>query len=320
MNNKTALIFTVLLVFSSVSIFAQSNSSNPFYKGTDSSSAVKTVPQKNNSFIEKISLIQKDINRNISEAITDYRKSKNPNLLFYIAGFALIYGLVHAMTPGHGKNIILAWILASEKTFLKVLFTSIAGMFFHVFNSLIMVYVIWYFIKGKISVQSPLFIKYFSYGACIVLCIIAVKSIIDLFKSSHPHSRRESDFNRGDSHSHSHNHSHNLEKIKNTTPVKECLLIALGIGMVPCPVAAILTVFMISGKLYAESILTALFFTAGMTLTLVVYTSIVWILRSFITGLKNRHLIRIRDFVLPAAGSLLLIFSGFVIIAPYISF
>jgi len=299
---KILLSIAVLLIFSSINIYAQTNSSNPFYKGTESSIVSKSVPSKNNSFIEKTSAVQKNINKKISGIITDYKKDRKGSLLLYIAGFSLIYGLIHALAPGHGKNIILAWILASEKTFLKVLFTSIAGMFFHVFNSFVMVYVIWYFIKGKISVQSPLFIKYFSYGACIVLFIIAVKSIIDLIKSI----------------DHSHGHSHDLEKIKSTTSFKECLLIALGIGMVPCPVAAILTVFMISGKLYAESILTALFFTAGMTLTLVVYTSSVWLLRSFITGLKNKHLIKIRDFVLPAAGSLLLMFSGFIIIAPYI--
>jgi len=96
-------------------------------------------------------------------------------------------------------------------------------------------------------------------------------------------------------------------------------MIALGIGIVPCPVAAILTVFMISGELFAESLLTAAFFSAGMTLTLVSYTAALWFLRSFITGLKNRHLIKIRDLLLPAAGSILLMFSGFIIIAPYLS-
>ncbi len=82
------------------------------------------------------------------------------------------------MTPGHGKNIILAWILTSERTFIKVLITSITGMLFHVFNSVIMVYLIWYFIKGKISVQSPVFIKYFSFAACIILFIYVIKKLI----------------------------------------------------------------------------------------------------------------------------------------------
>ncbi len=96
-------------------------------------------------------------------------------------------------------------------------------------------------------------------------------------------------------------------------------MIALGIGMVPCPVAAILTVFMISGNMFAESLFTAFFFFIGMTLTLVIYTSFVWLMRSFITGMKNRHLVKIRDFGLPAAGSILLMFSGFIIISPYLT-
>ena len=312
---KKYLFSTVLLLLFIIftePLFSQTDSSNPFYKGTENSSVSKSMRGKPGSFIEKISVIQKTINSRISTVITDYRTDKNMHLLLYIAGFAFIYGLIHAMTPGHGKNIILAWIMTSEKTFIKVLLTAVTGMFLHVFNSVVMVYLIWYIIKGKISVQSPLFIKYFSFAAFIILFIISFRSIYEIFTSRHNAGHENEDKTE-------HKSSHDLEKIKSSTTLKECFLIALGIGIVPCPVAAILTVFMISGELFAESFLTAAFFSAGMTLTLVSYTAAVWVLRSFISGLKNRHLIKIRDLILPAAGSILLMFSGFIIIAPYLS-
>ncbi len=341
MRKKIILSVLALLLILGGYGFSQTGSSNPFFNGTENSSASGKVPVKNNNFIEKITQLQKQVNTNISDVITDYRTDKNLNLLFYIAGFAFIYGFIHAMTPGHGKNIILAWMLTSERTYIKVLLTSITGMFFHVFNSIIMVYLIWYIIKGKISIQSPVFIKYFSVAACVILCAMALKSLFDLFHSPHKHDseaeqvKRHCEINNPDftdeketdpdehqkitSGKHHHGHSHNLEKISSTTSFKECLMIALGIGMVPCPVAAILTVFMISGKLFAESILTAVFFYAGMTLTLLIHTTVVWLLRSFISGLKNRHLVKIRDYGLPAAGSILLMLSGFLIISPYIN-
>ena len=156
---KQYLFSTVLLLLFIIftePLFSQADSSNPFYKGTENSSVSKSISVKPNSFIEKISVIQKTINRRISTVITDYRTEKNLHLLIYIAGFAFIYGLIHAMTPGHGKNIILAWIMTSEKTFIKVLLTAVTGMFFHVFNSVVMVYLIWYLIKGKISVPVHL--------------------------------------------------------------------------------------------------------------------------------------------------------------------
>ena len=229
------------------------------------------------------------------------------------------------MIPGHGKNIILAWILTSERTFIKVLLTAVTGMIFHVFNSVIMVYLIWYLIKGKLSVQSPLFIKYFSFAACLILFSMSCKSLYDLFRQHHKDSHQlkssscSSEEEQGKQSDSSRHHSHNLEKITKETSLKECLIISLGIGMVPCPVAAILTVFMISGSLFTESLMTAAFFCAGMTLTLVIYTAAVWLLRSFIAGVKNRHLVRVRDYVLPAAGSILLMFSGFILISPYIN-
>ncbi|MDX9800058.1 MAG: hypothetical protein RBT69_01835, partial [Spirochaetia bacterium] len=203
--------------------------------------------------------------------------------------------------PGHGKSIILGWILASQRTFIKVLFTSVLGMLLHVFNSVIMVYVIWYFIKGKISVQSPLFIKYFSFAACGVLILLGLREIKNIITRHH------------------NAHSHELDSINSATSIKECLMISAGIGIVPCPVAAILTVFMISARLYAESFLTALFFASGMTLTLIIYTSIIWLLRSYITGIRNIHFKKAGEILLPITGSFLLMMSGLFIILPYVN-
>ena len=320
----TAAVF--LYFFISAPLFCQAGSSNPFFKGTENSSVSGKVPVKNSSFIEKITGIQKQLNNKTAAVITDYRENRNIDLLLLIAGFSFIYGVIHAMTPGHGKNVILAWILTSERTFIKVLLTAVTGMIFHVFNSVIMVYLIWYLIKGKLSVQSPLFIKYFSFAACLILFIISFKSLYDIFRKQHKNSREQNsspgsiDKGPGQKTDSRLNHTHNLEKITTDTSYKECLMISLGIGMVPCPVAAILTVFMISGNLFTESLLTAVFFCGGMASTLVIYTAAVWLLRSFISGVKNRHLVRIRDYVLPAAGSILLMFSGFIIISPYIKF
>ena len=298
---KKIRLFTLFFLFViCTGLYSQSGNSNPFYKG---SGEKEITASRTGGLIGCVSSLQKNINNRISEIINNYKKEKENTLLLYIAGFAFLYGFIHAMTPGHGKNIILGWILSSERTFIKVLLTSVTGMFFHVFNSVIMIYIILYFIKDRISVQSPVFIKYFSFAAFILILIIALKGITDLFRKKD-----------------SHIHMNNLEKINSSTSLKECIVISAGIGLVPCPVAAILTVFMISGKLYAESILTASFFFSGMALTLIIYSSAVWALRSSITSIKNNRLKKIRDIFLPLSGSVLLILSGFFIILPYISF
>ncbi len=303
MTNRIIFLCIIISLFIPGSIlYSQANSSNPFYSGTKQNQLTKKIPAENNGFIQKISAIQKNINKKTSDIINSYRDNKSGNLLLYIAGISLIYGFIHAMTPGHGKSIILGWILASQRTFTKVLFTSVFGMLLHVFNSVIMVYVIWYFIKGKISVQSPLFIKYFSFAACAVLIILGLGEMKNILTRHH------------------NSHSHELESINSTTSVKECLMISAGIGIVPCPVASILTVFMISAGLYAESLLTALFFASGMTLTLIIYTSIIWTLRSYITGIKNIHFKKAGEILLPVTGSFLLIMSGIFIILPYVNF
>ncbi|MDX9800313.1 MAG: hypothetical protein RBT69_03125, partial [Spirochaetia bacterium] len=149
MTNRIVFLSIILFILTLGSnLYSQANSANPFYSGTKQNQISKNMPAKNNSFIQYITEVQKNINRKTSDIINNYRQNKSGNLLLYIAGISFIYGFIHAMTPGHGKSIILGWILASQRTFIKVLFTSVLGMLLHVFNSVIMVFVIWYFMKG----------------------------------------------------------------------------------------------------------------------------------------------------------------------------
>ena len=109
--------------------------------------------------------------------VSNYRSEKNSDLLLYMWLIAMAYGFFHAMMPGHGKNIILGWILTTQKRFYKVALTAALGMVMHVFAAVVMVYTIWFLIGGRISTQSAELTKYLSFFAFAVLLYIALKQL-----------------------------------------------------------------------------------------------------------------------------------------------
>lgn len=285
---------------------------NPFMKGNKPSNVNPAAQQisgnmfgdAGSKFYKELITFQRNFNHKITSSLANYRKDKNPDILFYIWGIAVIYGFVHALMPGHGKNIILGWIMASQRRLYKVLATAIAGMIMHVFSSIVVVYTIWLLIGGRISSQSSEFAKYISYIAFAIISWLALKQLYQaIVKRKKGH----------------HHHGKQLDSIQDETSWKECMITAFGIGLVPCPVSTVLIVFMVSQGLHVEGLLTGLAFAIGMGVALLLFSTVVWTLRHLLQSRNNNNLMfRILDFGLQVTGSILMFFSGWILITPYI--
>lgn len=316
-----ALKVQFILVFSFLVMgpFAlQANTPNPFFSNQESTAAkqnkAKAAEKRdsllNNRFTSGIYLkliqFQRSSNQKISEIITNYRDQKSSDLLWYVLIIALSYGFFHAMMPGHGKNIILGWILSSQKRFKKVVFTSTLAMILHVFSAVVIVYAVWFLIGGRISTQTTQLTRYLSFFACAILLYLAVNQIIEAFWRG----RRR--------HSHFHDHQHQLESIQNQTTWKECVFTATSIGLIPCPVSSILMVFMISQGFHYEGILTGLFFAIGMAGTMLIFSSLAWYTRSLLLNRQNMVFVRVVEYGLPVLGSSLMIFAALILVLPHL--
>lgn len=313
MNLKVlSWISLLLLLIPPTGLYAETP--NPFFSGTkestknhkasiNSSSAEK--PNRsgiNNRFYIKLVQFQRVFNKKITTTISSYKDHKNIDLLFYVWLIAMGYGFFHAMMPGHGKNIILGWILTSPRRFRKVVITASLAMMMHVFTAVVMVYSIWLLIGGRISTQSSELSKYFSFFAFAILLYVAISQLIAAYRS------------RKESHSH---HDHQLTAIDSQTSWRECVVTASTIGLIPCPVSTILIVFMISQGLHLEGLLTGLFFAVGMAGTLLIFSTLAWGMRSIIIRNKDHWFSRFFEIALPITGSFLMIAAGLVLITPY---
>jgi len=157
---------------------------------------------------------------------------------FIVLGISFIYGIVHALGPGHGKVLISAYFISQKRTYSKAFKIGYMISIIHAISALSITLVIYYFLHLVLS-QSfhdvSLLLTKISGGLIVMIALY-------LFFEHHndsPHDAPKNDIS-----------------------------LALSAGIVPCPgVMSILLFSIILGKLYV-GILAAIAMSIGMGFTI----------------------------------------------------
>src|SRR3546814_4386516 len=56
--------------------------------------------------------LQRDVNRAITSQLTSIRRGEGPLALWLGLGIAFLYGVAHALGPGHGKAVVASYFLS----------------------------------------------------------------------------------------------------------------------------------------------------------------------------------------------------------------
>ena len=127
---KKAIIIILCLITAILFSFTCANA-NPFVSGNkqsykeDSASKNSNLSSfsfrflRDNSLYRSLVAFQRSFNNQITSTISNYRNQKDLDLLLYVCLIAIGYGFIHALMPGHGKNIILAGSFPQEENIKK---------------------------------------------------------------------------------------------------------------------------------------------------------------------------------------------------------
>ena len=190
------------------------------------------------------------------------------SLLIAISG-AFVWGAMHAMSPGHGKTIVGAYLAGSRATAQHALFLGLTATITHTTGV---------FALGLVTLFASEFIlpeqlyPWLSFLSGVMVVTIGLNLFISRMRSTqllkrsplghshigyqtdddHPHDYHSHDHHSHDHHSHDHKHHHahehshaghsHLPPGADDSPVTWRSLLALGIsgGLVPCPSALVL--------------------------------------------------------------------------------
>lgn len=174
--------------------------------------------------------------------------------------FSFIYGMIHAIGPGHGKSLVAAYFLSNNRSVMKAF--SIASLIavVHTFSAFTLTFVIYYILNAYLN-------EYFTDVESITTKISALVIILIalyLFYKKIPKKVQEKPL-WSTTNPNEHQTSCGCGACKSTSTD---LGVILSAGIIPCPGTITIFVFAISYGMYTVGFLSAIFMSVGMSVVI----------------------------------------------------
>lgn len=207
------------------------------------------------------------------------KSQNNVFYLFLLIAFSFLYGLFHALGPGHGKALVGSYFLANGGNIFAALILSLKVALVHILGAFLLVLASVYFIKTFISALVNDVSKYASIFGGVIVIVLGIYMLLGLRHgkgcSCHAcQSKNHDNFKNnlsGIKKNNLKNKPNNFKfqniKAKNTkiSQNKSDWLIAIAAGIVPCPGTIAVFILAFSFGNYLSGFLSALAMTIGMS-------------------------------------------------------
>ncbi len=227
---------------------------------------------------------------------------------------AFVWGAMHAMSPGHGKTIVGAYLMGSEVTAQHALFLGLTTTLTHTIGV---------FILGLATLFASQFIlpervlPWLSILSGFMVLVIGLNLFISRLRNQdhdhdHHHDHDHDHHHHHDhEHEHHHDHEHHHHHLPSNTPVTMRNLLALGVsgGLVPCPSALVLLLSAIAIGRVGFGLMLVLAFSLGLAAVLTALGLLLIYAKQWFEKLqlpKPKRLLRI----LPALSAFLISLIG----------
>ncbi|MES1151364.1 MAG: sulfite exporter TauE/SafE family protein, partial [Dongia sp.] len=250
----------------------RADSASPFGVGNASNDAgVAPAPAENDTPAAQPSLLrragsavvmlQARINRAINGQLMEIKAGDKPWALWGGLLIGFLYGVFHALGPGHGKTVIVGYFLGRHAHPLRGIAMASWISLAHVIGAIVIVTVV-HFILAE-SLASPVDevdgLRVFSYAA---ILLIGIGMLVSALRGGHTHAQAH-----GDNHGHVHDahcgHNHGLPGGH-----KEQGLLGFAAGFIPCSGAILILVFALTNGIILSGIAMTLAIAVGMAITL----------------------------------------------------
>lgn len=214
-----------------------------------------------NGFLNFVVSSQQKINLMISDYF-DRLDSGDTSVFIYILAVSFIYGLVHALGPGHGKMVIASYFLVKGAKIKEAFKAGFLTSLIHTISALTITFTLYIFFENTIT-------KYFSQISMNMYKVSAVFIIlIALFLLYETYKDR--------------NEEEKIQRVGN----KSLLAVTMSIGIVPCPGVMSIVLFSLILGYINLGILSAVFMSIGMGITI----SLAAIISTQIKNSKSKNL------------------------------
>ncbi len=197
------------------------------------------------TFLGQIIAWQKEINFAITEAFEALEATQSGAMYGYIILSAFVYGLVHALGPGHGKMVIASYFLVHGANIRVAFKAAFLSSIIHTLSALSITAILYLFFQHTITKHFQLINEnMYKLSACFII-LIALFLLYETLKE------------RTDS-----------KHIPLPSNDKTLFKLALSIGIVPCPGVMSIVLFSMILGYYTLGVASAVSMSLGMGITM----------------------------------------------------
>ena len=220
----------------------------------ESTTVAKAAPTtKETTFLETIAQAQKTLREKLTVAISAMKQGDWGAIWKFLV-ICLVYGMLHALGPGHGKSIVIGYFIARRGRWRQGVALGAGITIVHTLSAVLLLLALYAIFKatvftafetGRIGIEKT------SYALIMLTgLLLVILGLRDLFKQ---HKQAET------------------ESLSPTASWREIIGVAAITGIVPCPAVALIVLFCLLNSMVALSLLGALVICIGMTITNVAF-------------------------------------------------
>jgi ABC-type nickel/cobalt efflux system permease component RcnA/ABC-type uncharacterized transport system substrate-binding protein len=216
---------------------------------------------------------QKELTTRLNAFGTDLRDNPLGPALWMFLGLSFVYGVIHAVGPGHGKAVVCSYFLANPGSLASGALMGNAITFVHMGSAAAAVgvaYLIFSSGMGGFAAASRA-LQPASYGLLALMgLVLVIKAVRDLLKGGMLAPGCEhTDGNGGD--------------------LRSILAVSFVTGLIPCPGAAVILAFSIGLNIFWTGVMALIVMAAGMGLTTTLFAWFAVTARSAALKLSGRN-------------------------------
>lgn len=259
--------------------------------------------ERTTPFLDYLSHQLTTIKKDLENTLKDIKENNSVSAYFWLLLFSFLYGVVHAIGPGHGKSLVSSYFISENKSYFKAFsIASFIGVV-HTFSAFILTLVVFYSV-GFIFNSTIANVEQISTKISAVI-IISIALYL-LYKKL---SKKNTKFTFKP------NTQQSFIKVQTNTPLHtsniSCgcgackttstdLGVILAAGIIPCPGTVTIFIFTLSLGIFFVGFLSAVFMSLGMSLVIFITAIISVKLRKSTS--KNHTIVKFLEY-----GSLIFI-------------
>ena len=222
--------------------------------------------EKTRSIYTLIADAQKVLREKLTAAISAMKRGDWDAIWKFLA-ICLMYGMLHALGPGHGKSIVVGYFIARRGQWRQGVALGAGITVTHTMSAVLLLLILYVIFKatvfnafetGRIGIENASYVLVMLTG--ILLIALGIKDFISQRKSREVVAQDGAAAESGAA-----------KALPPTARWREIIGVAAVTGIVPCPAVALIVLFCLLNSMVALSLLGAFVICIGMTITNVAF-------------------------------------------------